>query len=199
MDPSLWTTQLDALPPRTILNALSTHAQKSTNAQDGIEAYLRARAAVENEYAQSLSKVQRKYGDLDGGEMAVVWDRLSGELAQVSLSEFRNLQLRLTACRRSNPTPTTLRPSRGTLRTRSTACPTSLPRSRTGSKRRSRTTTAPKPGSPRPRRRAAPSSSPRSRKRRTSSASCRRSLCPSLWRRISERRWIGCRAPRNWL
>lgn len=84
MDHHLWASQLDALPPRTILNTLSTHAQKSTSATDHVEAYLRARAAVENEYAQSLAKVQRKYADGVDGEVGIVWDRLTSELAQVS-------------------------------------------------------------------------------------------------------------------
>jgi hypothetical protein len=84
----LWARQLEALPPRTILNTLSTHTANSTHATEHLEAYLRARAVVEGEYVQGLQKLMRKYGDGFGGDSGtgegVVGERAVGELNLVS-------------------------------------------------------------------------------------------------------------------
>lgn len=84
----LWARQLDALPPRTVLAALSTHAQKHAHATDHLAEYLRARANVEQDYVAGLQKVMRKYGGDPGFEAgegeAVVWERTVGELGSVS-------------------------------------------------------------------------------------------------------------------
>lgn len=90
----LWARQLEALPPRTILTALSTHAQRQSRATDHLAEYLRARANVEHEYVAALQKVMRKFGGDAGFEAGegegegVVWERTVGELGSVSEGVF---------------------------------------------------------------------------------------------------------------
>lgn len=88
----LWARQLEALPPRTILTTLTTHAHKQSHATDHLADYLRARASVEQEYVQGLQKIQRKFGGDGGFEErdgeGVVWERTVGELGLVSLAEW---------------------------------------------------------------------------------------------------------------
>lgn len=69
------------------MTRLTSHTTKSTQFNEQLADYFRARGAVEAEYAAALNKLTRKFGESMGvdkgtGE-AGLWERVMGEVVEV--------------------------------------------------------------------------------------------------------------------
>lgn len=88
---NLWASQLANLPPKDVLSRLSTHLQKSTQFNEILADYFKARSAAEADYAAALNKLMRKFGDAaindrsDTGEISI-WERVMTEVQETASS-----------------------------------------------------------------------------------------------------------------